>query len=196
MAKRATGRKGNGGHKKDLTGKKAGRSTKAEIRAAADAINVADKKEKILAAMAYIDDRVARRKVLNEEVQAKRDELQAIGVEKKAFDWARKLVAMDPEDRDAMLVSLGLSLEARGLGRQMDMFGTGEPAAAGENDPDDHCDRADAEGFRAAADGAFKTENPHAPDTAEHDAWNSGWDRQTAAHVQSMGPEGEGATQH
>lgn len=125
-------------------------------------------------------------------VQALREDPASKGITKKGFDFALSLIRMDPEDRDDVIQSLGLTMEANGLGKQEELD-LGRPAAAGNGD--DHCDRADAAGFRAASEGQFRNQNPEAPETKEFEAWDAGWLRQTSQHVASMGP-GEGETAH
>lgn len=192
MAKKAT-KKGNGA-KRDLTGKKVGKPTKADIRNAAMAIAVADKKDVILKVSAAVTGLRAQQKSIGEQIQAEREKLQAIGITKAGFDWAMRLIKMDPEDRQDTLDALGLTLEANGLGRQDDLFAAGGKPD-GDNDAFDQNDNADRAGFRAASEGQFRTANPHAPETAEHDAWDAGWMRQTGEHAHAMAP-GEGATAH
>lgn len=189
MAKKAT-KKGNG-TKRDLTGKKPGKPTKADIRNAAAAIAVADKKDVILKVSAAVTGLRAQQKSIGEQIQAEREKLQAIGITKAGFDWAMRLIKMDPDDRQDTLDALGLTLEANGLGRQDDLFAAG---AEGSNDAFDQNDNADRAGFQAASEGQNFDMNPHAPETPEHEAWSAGWMRQQTQHAASLGPDS--ATAH
>lgn len=191
MAKRS--RKSGDGARKDLTGRSSkGRPSKADIRAAAIGIAVADKREKILAASRNIANLKTRRTSINEEIASIRADLQAIGIEKGAFDWSLRLLEMDPDDREAMLDSLGIALEAYGLGRQSDLFGGGEKPegdAKPSNDAFDQNDAAEREGFKAGSEGQFRAANPHAPDAPEHEPWNQGWDRAQRMRAEEMTPK-------
>lgn len=190
--KKGSGKKANGGTR-DLTGRNPNKKTAAEIKAAADAMSVSDREEKIREHLGAIDRLEEERRSINADIKDRREKLAAIGVTKIGSDWARKRLAEDAEIREANIQSAKDTFAAFGLGkdskidaRQSDMFGgarTAEP-----KDANDYAEAAHAAGYRAAAEGQFRTENPHAPDTGEHAAWNDGWDRHTREHAESMAP--------
>lgn len=169
--------------KRDLTGRKAGKPSKADLKAVAASISVADKQKKLLAARDEMNAINAANELLVSRRRSVRESIEGIGLSKTGFDLAIRLNDMDGTERADYLDSLGFTLETFGLTKQGDLFG----AEPGTTDADDHCDRADAEGFRAAADGRNRDANPYAPDTSEQGAWNEGWDRQTAEHAAQMG---------
>ncbi|HYF40898.1 MAG TPA: hypothetical protein VEA35_00495 [Ramlibacter sp.] len=186
--------KSNGAGKRDLTGKKAGKPTRAEMREAVMAMKLEDRKATILEVSNNVTSLRKQQKSIGDQIQAEREKLNAIGITKRGFDFAMALMKMDPEDRDDTLEALGLTMEANGLGRQDDLFMPRENVG-GDNDGFDRNDNAERAGFKAASEGQFRTQNPHAPDTGEHDAWNEGWDRQTKQHAESMAPQ-EAAAVH
>ncbi len=182
------------GAKRDLTGKKAGKQTAAEIKQAVEAMSYSDRLVKLKEHGDAIDALEADRRDINVEIKERREKLAAIGFTQKGMDWARKRLAEDPEIRDANIFSAKATFQAYGLNksdevdpRQGDIFAD-EPAA-GEKKPGNGsflAKNARINGEDAAAKGKNRAENPHAPDTAEHDAWNEGWDAKQKQMVSEL----------
>ena len=199
MAKRASRKAGTGkrsnGTKRDLTGRKAGKPSKADLKAAAAAITVGDKQKTLRECRDEMAQINAQNELLVARRRSVREKVEGIGLSKAGFDLAIKLSDMDGTERADYLDALGFTLETFGLTKQGDLFGADHAEEGAANDAGDHCDRADAEGFRAAADGANASTNPYPPETRENEAWAAGWMRQQSKHAASLGPT-DGATAH
>lgn len=99
--------------------------------------------EKIANAIANVKSLKNDRADVNAEIQAVRENMNALGIPKKAFDMAMKYMDMDPEDRESFDIAYALVRKAGGLPMQDDLFEAAErrqaaadEQARGEKGPD------------------------------------------------------------
>lgn len=86
--------------------------------------NISKLKEAIANGMKRINQQKANRQACNEEIAAVRADLEAKGINKKAFDMAMKAAALDPEDRKSFDIAYDICREAMGVAynAQGDLF--------------------------------------------------------------------------
>lgn len=77
-----------------------------------------------------IRDLKGKRKSINEDIAAIRENLQSKGVHKQAFDFALRYLDMDVDKRQSFDVSYALVREAGGLPLQGDLFMAAEKLAS------------------------------------------------------------------
>lgn len=91
--------------------------------------NVSKVKEAIREAIATVNNLKRDREDTNAEMQAIRESLNALGIGKKAFDWALAYANMDPEKREGHDIAYALVRECAGLPLQEDLFDAAERKA-------------------------------------------------------------------
>lgn len=177
--------------KRDLTGRRAGKPSRAELRAAAQAISINDKKAAILEIAANMEKYRGEQRAIGAKILAERKRIPALGLTLPGFDFSLKLLEMDPEVREDTLFTLGLTMETKGRPIQDDLFKSTEQMDAERKAQNGggHIKTADHEGYEAAKDGKFASSNPYADETPEHEAWNKGWMRWQAEKADEMAPQ-------
>lgn len=83
--------------------------------------------EHIKTAAVKINDLEAKRDAINDDIANERSAVKAMGISKKAFDYARKREQMDPEKRDQLDTDCSIACEALGVplkAEQGELFST------------------------------------------------------------------------
>lgn len=92
--------------------------------------NLTETMDKIREAIAFVNEKRGEGKSINADIQAKREELAAMGIHKVAFDTALKYLSWDAEKRQGFDLAYALVREAGGLPIQGDLFAEAEKVKA------------------------------------------------------------------
>lgn len=105
------------------------------------------------------------REQVNAELMEIRTALAAKGIPKKAYDMARRYIAMDPDDREGFDIAYALVREVGGLPMQEDLFTAAD--RLGNRELTDEEDNG-GDGGEADEDGDGEEPEPDAAGIAEH----------------------------
>lgn len=110
-----------------MTKEKSGYKTKLEETVEGYGGNIKPILDAVKEAASKIDELENKRAEINADILAQREKIKAMGISKKAFDYARKRAHMDPEKRDQLDTDCSIACEALGVplkGEQGELFNT------------------------------------------------------------------------
>ena len=110
-------------------------------------------------------------------------EVEDLGFNKAAFKLAVKLRNMEPEKRQDFLSSLNAYCDKLGVWAQSELFDDAAQGVGPENGKGDAEIPPREAGKKAGFKGEPIANNPHDPDTSDHDEWDRGWTDGQAARV-------------
>ena len=84
--------------------------------------NITELKKDISSAINNVNGLKADRSAINEEIAAVRAKMEALGINKAAFDMAMRYLSWEPEKREGFDLAYSLVREAGGLPVDKDLF--------------------------------------------------------------------------
>lgn len=94
--------------------------------------NISQLKKDVAEAADKVNKKVAQRQAINDDINAIRQDMEAKGIGRKAFDAARNYSNADPEKRQGFDEAYSIAREAMGVPLQGDLFDGDKPPAATE----------------------------------------------------------------